>query len=318
MRTALPLLLASWVIILTTCDAASGGTVGIVAALTFQCSCTCLNAFMFQTKWFVRYRYIVYHHSLHISRSFFSKQPRKDTPWLTCRARYGRSLSGSWFDQSCGFVPPAFVRYWGDRLWFTASLQYLHWRKNLFVFLWCDVTVISELWCDVTVISAWCNLCEIYSRICLLSRPEIITELALLSLWKVYSINVNDIHVSNTCFNDACLHTLSTVISTWCNLCEIYTYIFFLHKTEGCHEDGFAVAVSIVGYHIDNLRCCQWWHSWHCGSSHFSVFMHLFKCFYVSNQMVCEISLHSVPSLSPYFTIFFLQTTQKRHPMAHL
>ena len=85
MGPALPLQLASRVVIKTTCDAASGGTVGIVAALAFQCSCTCLNAFMFQTKWFVRYRYTVYNRSLHISRPVFSKQPRKDTPWLTCK-----------------------------------------------------------------------------------------------------------------------------------------------------------------------------------------------------------------------------------------
>ena len=33
----------------------------------------------------MRYRYTVYHRSLHISRSVFSKQSRKDTPWLTCK-----------------------------------------------------------------------------------------------------------------------------------------------------------------------------------------------------------------------------------------
>ena len=85
MRPALPLLLASRVVIMKTCDASSGLTVGIVAALAFQCSRTCLSAFMFQTKWSVRYRYTVYHRSLHISRLFFSKQPSKDTPWLTCK-----------------------------------------------------------------------------------------------------------------------------------------------------------------------------------------------------------------------------------------
>ena len=53
MGPALPVQLASRVVIMTTCDAASGGTVGIAAALAFQCSCTCLNAFMFQTKWFM-------------------------------------------------------------------------------------------------------------------------------------------------------------------------------------------------------------------------------------------------------------------------
>ena len=82
---ALPLQLAWRVVIMRNCDATSGGTVGIVAALAFQCSCTCLNALMLQTKWFVRYRYTVYNRSLHISRHVFSKQLRKDTPWLTCK-----------------------------------------------------------------------------------------------------------------------------------------------------------------------------------------------------------------------------------------
>ena len=53
-------------------------------------------------------------------------------------------------------------------------------------------------------------------------------------------------------------------------------------------------------------------YSSHRGSFRFSVFIHLFKCFYVSNQMVCDILLQSVQSLSPYFAICFLQTTQKR------
>ena len=89
---------------------------------------------------------------------------------------------------------------------------------------------------------------------------------------------------------------------------------FFLHKTLGCHEAGLAVAVGIVGCHNDNLRCRQYRHSWHCGSSRFLVFMHLFKCFYVSNQMVCEISLHSVPSLSPHFAIYFSKQPRKDTP----
>ena len=110
------------------------------------------------------------------------------------------------------------------------------------------------------------------------------------------------------------MFTLSTVISTWCNLCEIYAYISFLHKTLGCHEAGFTVAVGIVGCHNDNLRCHQCRHSWHCGSSRFLVFMYLFKCFYVSNQMVCEISLHSVPSLSPHFAIYFSKQPRKDTP----
>ena len=33
------------------------------------------------------------------------------------------------------------------------------------------------IWCFIfTMISTWCNLCEIYFRICLLSRPEVVTE----------------------------------------------------------------------------------------------------------------------------------------------
>ena len=55
---------------------------------------------------------------------------------------------------------------------YNASLQYLHQRKDLFVYLWYD-----DLY--YTMISTWCNLCEIYSRICLLSRPEVVTEPAL-------------------------------------------------------------------------------------------------------------------------------------------
>ena len=36
------------------------------------------------------------------------------------------------------------------------------------------------IWCFIfTIISTWCNLCEIYSRICLLLRPEVVTEPAL-------------------------------------------------------------------------------------------------------------------------------------------
>ena len=79
MGPALPLQLASRVVIMTP------ATPPVAAQLACTCSCTCLNAFMFQNKWFVRYRYTVYHSSLHISRPVFSKQPRKDTPWLTCK-----------------------------------------------------------------------------------------------------------------------------------------------------------------------------------------------------------------------------------------
>ena len=36
-----------------------------------------------------------------------------------------------------------------------------------------------------------------------------ISCLYMTAIYQVYSININDIHVSNICFNDACLHTLS-------------------------------------------------------------------------------------------------------------
>ena len=50
MIPSLPLLLASLDVIMTTYDAASGGTVSIVVSLAFQCLCICLRAFMVQTK----------------------------------------------------------------------------------------------------------------------------------------------------------------------------------------------------------------------------------------------------------------------------
>ena len=72
------------------------------------------------------------------------------------------------------------------------------------------------------------------------------------------------------------------VVVSQCLLCS--------HLYEICDNAGFAVAVGIAGCHNDKLRCRQWWDSWHCGSSRFSVFVHLFKGLYGSNQIVCEIS----------------------------
>ena len=78
------------------------------------------------------------------------------------------------------------------------------------------------------------------------------------------------------------------------------------------------VSVGIAGCYNDNLRCHQWRHNRHCGSSRFSVFVYPSKYFYVSNQIICKISWHSVPSNSPYLAVCFLQITQKRRPMARL
>ena len=105
----------------------------------------------------------------------------------------------------------------------------------------------------------------------------------------MYSFNFNDIHVSNICFNDACIrYPPYYLLEVNCvKFILIYKYIFFLHKTEGCHGAGFAVAVGIAGCHNDNLRCRQWRHSWHCGSSRFLVFMTCLNAFmYQTNWFV--------------------------------
>ena len=126
---------------------------------------------------------------------------------------------------------------------------------------------------------------------------------------KVYSIEINDIHDSDICFNDACLHTLSTVISTWCNLCEIYIYIYINFCTKPIVVMGLVLPLLLSSRVVIMTTC----NAASC-SSHFSVFMHLFKCFYASNQIVCEISLDCASSLSPYLAICFLQTTRKYTP----
>ena len=88
---------------------------------------------------------------------------------------------------------------------------------------------------------------------------------------RVYSFNSNDIHVSNICFNDACLHTLSTVISTWSKLCEIYFRICLLSRPEVVTEPALHRR-----FH-DNFQWRHWHRSWHFDSSRFST--HYAMCF---------------------------------------
>ena len=86
---------------------------------------------------------------------------------------------------------------------------------------------------------------------------------------KVYSFNLSDIHVSNICFNDACLHTLSTVISTWSKLCEIYFRICLLSRPEVVTEPALHSTIRSN----DNFRWRHWYRSWHCDSSRFPFIM---------------------------------------------
>ena len=89
---------------------------------------------------------------------------------------------------------------------------------------------------------------------------------------RVYSFNSNDIHVSNICFNDACLHTLSTVISTWSKLYENYFRICLLSRPEVVTEPALHRR-----FH-DNFRWRHWHRSWHCDSSRFSTHYAMSLC----------------------------------------
>ena len=48
-------------------------------------------------------------------------------------------------------------------------------------------------------------------------------------------------------------------------------------KAVSCHGAGSVITGGTVVWHNDNFRCRHWWWDWHCGSSGFSVFVHLFK-----------------------------------------
>ena len=89
---------------------------------------------------------------------------------------------------------------------------------------------------------------------------------------RVYSFNFNDIHVSNICFNDACLHTLSTIISTWSKLSEIYFRICLLSRPEVVTEPALHCRFN------DNFRWRHWHRSWHCDSSRFSTHYAMSLC----------------------------------------
>ena len=96
----------------------------------------------------------------------------------------------------------------------------------------------------------------------------------------MYSFNFNDIHVSNICFNDACLHTLSTVISTWSKLCEIYFIIYLLSRPEVVTEPALHRRSN------DNFRWRHWHRSWHCDSSRFSTHYAMSLCNMLSRDLL--------------------------------
>ena len=155
-----------------------------------------------------------------------------------------------------------------------------HWslfpRVELTIFQQCSSHYLNQCWLLYRRIYASLGLNELK----LPSFPLCFVRCRVIhdrDISKVYSIYINQIHVLNICFSDACLHTLFTVIFTWYNLCEILFHTFSVHKTQSCHEDSFLIADGNAGY-IDNLQCRQRWQKWHCGNSRFSVFVHLFKC----------------------------------------
>ena len=92
--------------------------------------------------------------------------------------------------------------------------------------------------------------------------------------------NINDIHVSNICFNDACLYTLSTVISSWSKLCEIYFRICLLSRPEVVTEPALHRRSN------DNFQWRHWHRSWHCDSSRFSTHYAMSLCNVLSRDLL--------------------------------
>ena len=110
---------------------------------------------------------------------------------------------------------------------------------------------------------------------------------------RVYSFTSNDIHVSNICFNDACLHTLSTVISTWGKLCEIYFRICLLSRPEVVTEPALHRR-----FH-DNFRWRHWHRSWHCDSSRFSTHYAMSLCNVLLRDLLSSEYRKDAPWLAP-------------------
>ena len=108
----------------------------------------------------------------------------------------------------------------------------------------------------------------------------------------MYSFNFNDIHVSNICFNDACLHTLSTVISTWSKLCEIYFRICLLSRPEVVTEPALHRRSN------DNFRWRHWHRSWHCDSSRFSTHYAMSLCNVLSRDLLSSECWKDAPWLA--------------------
>ena len=79
---------------------------------------------------------------------------------------------------------------------------------------------------------------------------------------------------------DACLHTSSTVISTWSKLCEIYFRICLLSRPEVVTEPALHRRSN------DNFQWCHWHRSWHCDSSRFSTHYAMSLCNVLSRDLL--------------------------------
>ena len=126
----------------------------------------------------------------------------------------------------------------------------------------------------------------------------------------MYSFNFNDIHVSNICFNDACLHTLSTVISTWSKLCKIYFRICLLSRPEVVTEPALHRRSN------DNFRWRHWHRSWHCDSSRFSTHYAMSLCNVLSWDLLSSEYRKDAPWLARKDSQvhLFMQEHGKRKP----
>ena len=57
-------------------------------------------------------------------------------------------------------------------------------------------------------------------------------------------------------------------------------------KTVNCHDANFVITGGIVGCRYDNLRCHQWWQSWHHDESRFSVWPELAKLHIIKSCII--------------------------------
>ena len=114
---------------------------------------------------------------------------------------------------------------------------------------------------------------------------------------KVYSFNFNDIRISNICFN-ACLHTLSTVISTWSKLFEIYFRICLLSRPDVFTEPAWHRRSN------DNFRWRHWHRSCYCDSSRFSTHYAMSLCNVLSRDLLSSEYRKDAPCLARKGQVF--------------